>query len=104
MGCVSDSDQQEAREAGEKAVQFALGLGCSEGSVTIHRTGNYAVDYKLTPIGKVAGKTKVMPAEFINEAGNHVTEAFKAYARPLIGSSFPNVARLRVPMVAKLAK
>lgn len=102
LGCVSDIDSLEAREVGEKAVQFALGMGYKEGSVTMERTGNYAVDYKLTPIAEVAGKTKVMPDEFINEAGNHVTEAFKAYARPLLGSNMPPTSRLKAPMVPKL--
>jgi 6-phosphofructokinase 1 len=102
LGCVSDVDSLEAREVGEKAVQFALGMGYKEGSVTMERVGSYAVDYKLTPIAEVAGKTKVMPAEFINEAGNHITQAFKAYARPLLGSSLPTTSRLKAPMVPKL--
>ena len=29
---------------------------------------------------------KTMPDEFINEAGNGVTEAFKEWCRPLIGA------------------
>jgi ATP-dependent phosphofructokinase / diphosphate-dependent phosphofructokinase len=37
MGCVSDVDQREAREVGEKAVQFAL-WGKQSGSVAIKRT------------------------------------------------------------------
>jgi len=102
LGCVSEVDQFEAREVGEKAVQFALGMGYTEGSVTIHRVGDYTVDYKLTPIAEVAGKTKIMPDEFINAAGNHVTEAFKAYAKPLIGNNLQPAARLRAPMVPKL--
>ena len=38
IGCVSDVDQREAREVGEKAVQFAM-LGGRNGSVAIKRTG-----------------------------------------------------------------
>ena len=103
LGCVSDVDQQEAREVGEKAVQFALSANCN-GSVTIHRIGDYAVEYKLTPLVELAGKTKYMPAEFINAAGNHVTEAFKNYLRPLLGSGLPPVAKLRAPKVPKIIK
>ena len=102
LGCVSDVDSFEAREVGGKAVQFALGMGYKEGSVIIERVGNYAVEYKLMPIAEVAGKTKVMPDAFINEAGNHITEAFRAYARPLMGSNFPPTSRLKAPMVPKL--
>lgn len=32
------------------------------------------------------GKTRHMPDEFINAAGNHITDAFKFYVRPLLGS------------------
>src|SRR5216684_1780908 len=46
VGCVSDVDQREAREVGEKAVQFAM-WGSHDGSVTIHRTGAYSVAYNL---------------------------------------------------------
>src|ERR1700688_2621246 len=48
-GCVSDVDQREAREVGEKAVQYAL-WGQGDGSVAIRRTGDYAVDYPLIPL------------------------------------------------------
>ncbi len=40
LGCVSDVDQREAREVGEKAVQYAL-WGDRDGSVAIKRTGYY---------------------------------------------------------------
>lgn len=102
LGSASPVDQQEAREVGEKAVQFALANNCN-GSVTIHRTGDYAVDYKMTPLVEVAGKTKYMPDEFINAAGNNVTPAFKNYLRPLLGT-LPPVAHLRGPKVAKILK
>ncbi len=103
VGCVSDVDQIEAREVGERAAQYAI-VHNLEGSVTIHRVGNYAVDYKLTDIKEIAALTKLMPDEFINEEGNHVTEAFRSYVRPLLGSDFPVAARLRAPMVEKLVK
>jgi 6-phosphofructokinase 1 len=101
MGCVSDVDQREAREVGERAVQFAMN-GATEGSVTINRVGNYAVDYKLNPIEDIAAKTKLMPDEFINAEGNHVTPAFEDYLRPLLGSNMPEAARLRAPRAEKL--
>jgi 6-phosphofructokinase 1 len=101
MGVVSDVDQHEAREVGEKAVQFALWHDV-DGSVTIHRTGNYSVDYQLTPLTEIAGKTKHMPDTFINSQGNDVTEAFYAYARPLLGKGMPRPHRVRAPRVTKL--
>ena len=81
MGCVSDVDQREAREVGEKGVQFAMN-GATEGSVTINRIGNYAVDYRLNPIEDIAAKTKLMPDEFINAESNYVTPLlWTIYAR-----------------------
>jgi 6-phosphofructokinase 1 len=103
MGIVSDVDQHEAREVGEKAVQFAL-WHAVDGSVTIHRTGNYSVDYQLTPLTEVAGKTKHMADEFIKGDGNDVTEAFYAYARPLLGSGMLRPHRVRAPEVRSLLR
>jgi len=102
-GCSSNSDQQEAREVGEKAVQFAISSH-SNGSITIHRIGEYAVEYQLTPLAQLAGKTKYMPDEFINAAGNHITDAFRNYLRPLLGSDLPAIAKLRAPKIAKILK
>lgn len=101
MGCVSDVDQHEAREVGEKAAQFAIWHNI-DGSITIHRTGYYSVDYKITPLAEVAGKTKHMPDEFINASANNVTDAFKFYVRPLLGSGLESAHRIRAPRVPKI--
>jgi 6-phosphofructokinase 1 len=101
IGCVSDVDQREAREVGEKAVQFAM-WGERDGSVAIRRSGNYSVEYALIPLEDVAGKTRVMEDEFIDAAGTGVTDAFHAYLRPLLGSGVPDAHRLRAAPVAKI--
>ncbi len=103
MGCVSDVDQREAREVGEKAVQFAM-WGDRDGSVAIKRTGFYSVDYQLLPLEAVAGKTRVMEDEFIAENGTDITDAFRMYLRPLLGSGLPDAYRLRLNTVAKILK
>ena len=101
IGCVSDVDQREAREVGEKAVQFAM-WGERNGSVAIKRTGSYAADYELLPLEAVAGKTRVMEDEFIAANGTDVTDAFRMYLRPLLGSGMPDAFRLRASPVAKV--
>src|SRR5476651_1172641 len=101
VGCVSDVDEREAREVGEKAVQFAM-WGDSDGSVTIKRTGFYSVNYELTPLEEVAGKTRTMPDEFIAASGTDVTDAFRLYLRPLLGKNMPDVHRLRRIAVPKI--
>ena len=100
VGCVSKVDQREAREVGEKAVQYAMG-GSGDGSVAIRRVADYAVDYPLIALETVAGKTRVMEDHFINAAGNDVTPAFHDYLRPLLGADMLEVARLRGAKVEK---
>ena len=94
LGCVSDVDQREAREVGEKAAQFANFSQQASGTVTIHRVGDYQVEYKLSKLDAVAGRTKVMADGFINKEGNGVTPKFMDYLNPLLGSDMPRVGRL----------
>jgi len=103
LGVVSDVDAHEAREVGEKAAQFAIWHDV-DGSITIQRTGNYSVDYKIVALADIAAKTKTMPTEFLTPDGSDTTPEFFAYARPLLGSGFPNVHRIRAPKVAKILK
>ena len=99
-GCVSEVDQAEARRVGEMAVQYAVSED-RPGSVAIRRVDDYAVEYFLTPLDTVARESTSMPDEFINDAGNDVTEAFLNYARPLAGPLYP-VARLNAAPVKKI--
>jgi len=101
LGCVSDVDQGEAREVGEKAVQYAM-RGAQEGSVTIYRTDPYAAGYRLTALTEVAGKTRTMPDVFISAKGTDVTDAFGLYLRPLLGSGMLQAHRLRPNPVQKI--
>jgi ATP-dependent phosphofructokinase / diphosphate-dependent phosphofructokinase len=103
LGCVSDVDQLEAREVGKKAVQYAM-RGAQDGSVTICRTGSYAAGYKLTALTEVAGKTRTMPDEFIGANDTDVTDAFRLYLRPLLGSGMPEAHRLHLNPVQKILK
>ncbi len=99
LGVVSTTDANEAREVGEKAVQYAVWHNV-DGSVAIRRTGDYSVDYFLTPLETVARNTKHMPAEYL-EGDADVSAAFKSYARPLIGT-FPHYERIAAPPVDKI--
>jgi 6-phosphofructokinase 1 len=100
---VSDVDQREAREVGEAAVAFAR-THDRDGSVSIKRVGNYAVDYELAPLETVAARTRVMEDGLISPTGTDVTEAFGAYLRPLLGSGLPEADRLRASPVPKRLK
>jgi 6-phosphofructokinase 1 len=97
----SDVDAREAREVGEKGVQFALGDN-QNGSVTIVRTGPYTVDFGLERLEAVAGLTRTMPPEYLTECGTNVTDAFHIFVRPLLGSGMPHMYRLRENPVPKI--
>jgi len=101
LGCVSDVDQREAREAGERAVQFAMWSG-RDGSVAIRRTGAYASNFDLVDLESVAGKTRVMEDDLIAKSGTDVTDAFTHYLQPLLGGGMPEAHRLRAPSVKKV--
>lgn len=101
LGCVSDVDQREAREVGEKAVQYAMRAG-RDGSVAIQRIGDYATDHALLELDTVAGKTRVMEDAFISASGTDITDAFRHYLQPLLGSGMPEGFRLRANPVARL--
>jgi 6-phosphofructokinase 1 len=70
--------------------------------VTIHRIGSYAADYKLTALTEVTGKTRTMPSAFISANGTDVTDEFRLYLRPLLGSGMPEAHRLYSNPVQKI--
>ena len=83
---LSVVDRDEALEVGRTAAKEAL-KGTQDGSIAIKRisTKPYKVEFVRVPLKAVAGKTRHLPEEFINEAGNDVTQAFIDWGRPLIG-------------------
>jgi ATP-dependent phosphofructokinase / diphosphate-dependent phosphofructokinase len=87
-GIASATDAMEARLVGVAALQAAVCDDISSGSIAIKRqpTKKYAVDFEVVPLRNVAKETRHMPDEFINKAGNNVTQAFIDYARPLVGA------------------
>jgi len=99
-GMASATDAMEARLVGAAAVQAAVCDGQRSGSVAIRRRPGkkYGVDFEVVELRSVAKETRRMPDAFINKEGNHVTDAFIAYARPLVGGLPPcaRLAQLRV--------
>ena len=100
-GCASDVDMKEARAAGRFGLRQAMAEG-GDGSVTIRRIGDYAVEYNMVNLARIAGKTKVMADAFIADSECDVTPAFLDYLRPLLGSDLPRPAHLQGRAVAKL--
>ncbi|MFT7676336.1 MAG: 6-phosphofructokinase [Planctomycetota bacterium] len=87
FGVVSAQDALEAREVGREAVRVATSGKRNSGSLVIERgelDGRYAPQYAVAKLAQVAGKTQVMPAEFLLGDDN-VSSAFKDWAMPLVG-------------------
>ncbi len=102
-GTVSETDQQEARLAGQAAVRYAMTEGLDSGSVVITRLEGpeYQVEFNLTELKNIAALTKHMPDEFINPQGNNITQEFLAYGLPLLGEGFRGTGRLKAPAIEK---
>ena len=81
-------DLEEAELAGRIACQAVL-KGESGKMVAFRRisTNPYQIEPFLVEIEKVMLHERTMPDEFINEAGNGVTEAFREWCRPLLGGA-----------------
>ncbi len=95
------ADLGEAYRCGIEAVRLAE-KGESGYMVTIDRKSDdpYEVIYGKVPLSKVAIAARPMPAEYFNEAGNHVSDAFARYMKPLTGE-IPEFVRLKKIMVTK---
>ena len=101
-GVVSAVDAKEARQVGLLAVREAVKGKEPSGSIAIRRKPGkgYAVTFERVPLASVSKETRHVPDTFINEAGNDVTAAFIAYARPLVGP-LPVIGRLKGVKVAR---
>lgn len=91
---ISGVDAREAREVGEYAVNHAAATG-APGSVSIRRLSSqpYASECFITPLSSVAKEATHMKDEYINAAGNDVTQAWIDYIAPLVGE-LPKIGRL----------
>lgn len=82
---ASPVDQAEARACGAKAAEIAMS-GDLDGSIALKRESHapYRAEPVVVKLSAVAGKTRVMPEEFL--AGDHdVSAAFTEYLTPLVG-------------------
>ena len=93
---VSTTDRAEAELVGRAAVQLAAD-GVSGVMVTLERS-SLAEEYRVTTgtvtLEVVANQQKRVPDQFIAADGAGMTDAFVAYATPLIGEPLPRFERL----------
>jgi len=92
--CMSQTDAEEAYMVGQAAVENAIEAATGYMVSLVRESNNpYKCTTGLVALEKVANAEKPVPDEFINEAGNFVTEAYIEYAKPLIGD-LPEYVRL----------
>ena len=85
-GFNSAVDAREARLVGQMAAHLAEEGTSEGGSVAMRRREGpeYSIETFLTPLSTVARVSKQLDPSYI-EGGNNITDAFKAYAAPLVG-------------------
>jgi len=90
MHFASATDVNEAYMCGQAAVRAALG-GVNGKMITLVREDGpeYKCTTGLAELKDVANGEKKVPAEFINDAGNHITDAMRDYVRPLVQGEAP---------------
>jgi len=90
MHYASLTDVEEGYLCGQMAVRCAL-KGENGKMITLVRESDspYHCSTGVANLGDVANSEKKVPREFINDRGNHVTEAFKDYVRPLVQRQAP---------------
>lgn len=86
---LSKTDQKEAIASGSFAVTAAI-KGETGKMVAFKRQSpltldaDYVLNYATEDVNEICNKEKTVPLEWISEDGSDVTEAFLAYARPLV--------------------
>lgn len=82
---ASKTDLEESVALGKKAVALSE-EGVTASMVTLNRISNapYEVAYEYAEIKNIANEAKSVPREWINDAGNDVTQEMIDYLTPLI--------------------
>ena len=95
---ASAADIQESRMLGKTACQYALG-GATGMMAAVIRTSDkpYATEFKALPVCDIANAIKSVPADYINDAGNDVTEKMVDYLTPLIQGEMNTVYENGIP-------
>lgn len=102
---TSLTDVTEAEMVGKAGVAEALNGGTGKMMIYVRVSENpYKIAIESRDIDTIANGEKMIPREWINEAGNDVTQDFINYARPLIMGETPIVYKDGVPNYVKLKK
>ena len=93
----------------ESFAQGSYGVSLAEKNITgsmvcIKRESNvpYTVSYTYANIAEIANEAKSVPREWINEAGNDVTQELIDYIYPLIQGEYPVEYKNGLPVYANI--
>ncbi len=81
---ASETDLAEAEGVGAAAVKAAAAGETGMMAVMRRSAGDYAVTFGTAPVNTIANRVKYVPREYVNEAGNQITDEGLAYILPLI--------------------
>lgn len=100
---ASASDIYESRLIGSAAADYAISGGTGK-MACIRRTSTkpYRFEIDFVDIDQIANKVKTVPDEWINEAGNDVTQEMIDYLLPLIQGELPCTYKNGVPVHLRL--
>ena len=99
---TSATDVMEAYNCGIAAVHAAMD-GATGQVVCMHRTpGEYAVEYRLSPVDQIADQVKYVPRSWINADGNDVTDEALSYIAPLVQGEPSILTQNGLPMHFRL--
>ena len=100
---ASAADIHEARLIGMAAADYAISGGSGK-MACLKRvsTEPYRFTVDFVDITKIANRVKTVPEEWINEAGNDVTQEMIDYLLPLIQGELPCTYRNGVPVHLRL--
>ena len=103
---ASQTDIDESFLAGKTAVEAAVAGETDKmvGFECTRENGQYTCKTKLFDLSSVANFEKKVPLEWINEAGNGVTQGFIDYALPLIQGENRRELENGLPRFARLKK
>ena len=68
----------------------------------MRRFKEYGIHYDLISLSSIAGKTRLMPKNFISSNKNDITTSFIRYLQPLVGSDMPDWHTLRPKGIKKI--
>ena len=93
---TSSTDRAEAELVGREAVRLAL-RGQTDQMVTLVRSPGptYVCSVSSAPLAEIANQQKRLPRTYLEPHVSLPSEAFRDYARPLIGEPLPPLVKLR---------